>query len=177
MGSLDGIYRRERNKILAWVRSRVADPEEAEDLLQESFLTAVTELDSAGSIEYLLAYVYAVLRNKVGDWYRSKRVGKYSHANLENEFSTEGLLPDKGIGPEREFYRNLILEELAIAVEELPVDQKQVFIENVFEGKTLREISEASGIPEGTLSARKSYAKDFLAKRLKDLKLLFLEEF
>ncbi|TGM97413.1 RNA polymerase sigma factor [Leptospira dzoumogneensis] len=177
MGSLDTIYRRERDRILAWVRSRVADPEEAEDLLQESFLTAVTELDSAGSIEYLLAYVYAVLRNKVGDWYRFKKAGKYSNSRLEQEFFLEDALPDRAAGPEKEFYRSLVLQELAIAVEELPEEQKSAFVQNVFEGKSFREISEATGIPEGTLSARKSYAKDFLAKRLKDLKVFFLEEF
>ncbi|TGK62082.1 sigma-70 family RNA polymerase sigma factor [Leptospira wolffii] len=177
MGSLDGIYRKERGKILAWVRSKVADPEEAEDLLQESFLAAVTELDSAGTIEYLLAYVYSVLRNKVGDWYRSKKASRYSFSDIEKEFSMEEVLPDQSAGPEREFYQNLLMEELSFALEELPSEQRSAFVSNVFEGKSFREISEATGVPEGTLSARKSYAKDFLAKRMKDLKTLFLEEF
>ncbi|TGK06955.1 sigma-70 family RNA polymerase sigma factor [Leptospira semungkisensis] len=177
MGSLDSIYRKERDKILAWVRSRVADPEEAEDLLQESFLAAVTELDSAGTIEYLLGYVYAVLRNKVGDWYRGKKISKYSFSDMEKEFSMDEVLLETGAGPEKEFYQNLLMDELAIAMEELPSEQRFAFISNVFEGKSFREISESTGIPEGTLSARKSYAKDFLAKRMKDLKVLFLEEF
>ncbi|TGK18079.1 sigma-70 family RNA polymerase sigma factor [Leptospira fluminis] len=177
MLSVDKIYRRERNKILAWIRSRISDPEEAEDLLQESFLVAVTELDSSGSIEYLLAYVYAVLRNKVGDWYRKKKTGRYLGVGLENEFLSENSHSYEGIGPERQFYRNLMLEELSLAIGELPADQKTAFVANVIEGKTFREISQETGIPEGTLSARKSSAKNFLEKRLKELKSLFLEEY
>ncbi|EQA34802.1 sigma-70 region 2 [Leptospira inadai serovar Lyme str. 10] len=177
MVSLDKIYRRERNKILAWVRSKVSDPEEAEDLLQESFLIAVAELDSNGSIEYLLAYIYAVLRNKVGDWYRKKKTRKYLVPELENEFDIEKAIPAQGAGPEREFYQKLVLEELSLAIAELPAEQKSVFIANVLEGKTFRKISEETGIPEGTLSARKAYAKEFLSKRLKALRSLFLEEF
>ncbi|TGM10180.1 sigma-70 family RNA polymerase sigma factor [Leptospira barantonii] len=177
MASLEQFYRRERRKILAWIRYRVADPEEAEDILQESFVSALGEMNAAGEIENVIAYTYAVLRNKVKDWYRKRKTNRYRISTLGEEFELDSFLPDTAPNPEKEFYRSVLLEELALAIEELPADQKFAFVENSFQGKTFQEISSETGIPEGTLSARKTYAKEFLNRRLKDLKSLFLENF
>ncbi|MBM9579453.1 RNA polymerase sigma factor [Leptospira sp. 201903070] len=177
MASLEQFYRRERRKILSWIRYRIADPEDAEDLLQESFVSALSEMNAAGEIENIIAYIYAVLRNKVKDWYRKRKSGLYRHSALGEEFSLDSYLPDTAPGPEKEFYRALLLEELSIAIGELPADQKFAFVQNSFEGKTFLELSLETGIAEGTLSARKTYAKEFLIRRLKDMKSLFLENF
>ncbi|XDD49962.1 RNA polymerase sigma factor [Leptospira sp. WS92.C1] len=177
MALLEQFYRRERRKILAWIRYRVADPEEAEDLLQESFVSALGEMNAAGEIENIIAYTYSVLRNKIKDWYRKRKSEQYRHSVLGEEFSLDLFLPDTGPNPEKQFYRFLLLEELALAIEELPLEQKFAFVQNTFEGKTFLELSQETGIPEGTLSARKTYAKEFLNRRLKDLKFLFLENF
>ncbi|PJZ69910.1 RNA polymerase subunit sigma-24 [Leptospira perolatii] len=174
---IENLYRRERKRLLAWIRYRVSDPEDAEDLLQESFYQALTELDSAGTIEYLVAYLYAVVRNKIGDWYRRKKSKAHIRPELESEFGLEDRIQSREKTPEQDFYRQLILEELALAIEELPHEQRFAFVENVIHRRTFREISQETGVPEGTLSARKTYAKEFLSRRLQELKPLFLEEF
>ncbi|MCE9597578.1 MAG: RNA polymerase sigma factor [Spirochaetia bacterium] len=173
--SIENTYRRERNRILAWIRSRISDPEDAEDMLQEAFLAATAELDSVGSLEYLAGYVYAVLRNKVIDWYRRRRAQGLLDSAVAQDL-LEQTLADPSIGPERQSYQALLLEELAAAIEELSPEQKFAFVQSEIEGKTLRQISEETGIPEGTLAARKSYAREYLAKRLNDIRSLFLEE-
>ncbi|RHX96125.1 RNA polymerase subunit sigma-24 [Leptospira yasudae] len=177
MASLEQFYRRERRKILAWIRYRVADPDEAEDILQESFVFALGEMNAAGEIENVIAYTYSVLRNKIKDWYRKRKTAQYRQSALGEEFELDSFLPDSAPNPEKEFYRSILLEELALAIEELPADQKFAFVENSFRGKKFQELSAETGIPEGTLSARKTYAKEFLNRRLKDLKTLFLENF
>ncbi len=158
---LEQTYRRERPRLLGLIRSRIADPEEAEDILQEVFSQAVRNLNAGEVIDNLLGWLYTAARNRIIDWYRRRKP-----VSLQAGSSLEELLADTGLPLEKRFLRSLVIEALIESIEDLSEPQRQVVIMQAIEGRTFREISELTGTSINTLIARKRYALRFLRKRL-----------
>jgi RNA polymerase sigma factor (sigma-70 family) len=166
---LEKVYRNERKTLLGFIRSRTGSLEEAEDLLQDVFFQAIRAASVTEPIENVVGWLYTIARNKIIDRYRRKR-DTVSLQQEREDVTLEDLLADSGIDIEKEVIRRAVMDALIEALEELPVEQRDAFIQQAIEGRTFREISEQSGIPLNTLIARKRYAVQFLRKRLHDLK-------
>jgi len=166
---LEKVYRSERTSLLGFIRSRTGDLEEAEDLLQDVFFQAIRAASVTEPIENIVGWLYTIARNKIIDRYRRKP----STVSLQQEredLTLEELLADSGIDIEKEMIRRAVMDALIEAMEELPPEQRNAFVQQAIEGRTFREISEQSGVPLNTLIARKRYAVQFLRKRLHGLR-------
>jgi RNA polymerase sigma factor (sigma-70 family) len=167
---LEKVYRSERKSLLGFIRSRIGSLEEAEDVLQDVFFQAIRAASVTDPIENVVGWLYRIARNKIIDRYRRKK-DTISLQQQEREDATlEDLLADSGIDTEKEVIRRAVMDALIEALEELPSEQRDAFIQQAIEGRTFREISEQSGTPLNTLIARKRYAVQFLRNRLQDLR-------
>jgi RNA polymerase sigma factor (sigma-70 family) len=121
-------------------------------------------------IEHVTGWLFRVARNRITDWFRRKRPELFSEAAVEDEYGEqlrmEDLLPSPARGPEAEYVRNLLREELEDALDELPQGQREVFIAHELEGRSFKELSAESRVSVNTLLARKRYAVLFLRERL-----------
>lgn len=175
--NLEQTYRRERTNLLGYIRSRVSNQEDAEDILQEVYTQAIRTIDAANPVDNLLGWLYKSASNRVIDWYRKKRRQTISlHAAHEGPGSggplLEELIAGSGIDAETGFIRNLVIEGLTESIDDLPPEQREVFIRQAVNGETFKEIAADTGISINTLLARKRYAVKFLQKRLADMKHL-----
>jgi RNA polymerase sigma factor (sigma-70 family) len=125
-------------------------------------------------IENIIGWLYTIARNKIIDRYRNKRV-TVSLQQEKEDTTLEELLEDSGIDIEKDLIRTAVMDALIEALEELPKEQRDAFIQQAIEGKTFREISEETGTPLNTLIARKRYAVQFLRRRLHELKEIINE--
>jgi len=166
---LEKVYRDERSSLLGFIRSRTGSLEEAEDLLQDVFFQAVRAASVTDPIENVVGWLYTIARNKIIDRYRRKK-DTVSLQQEREEVTLEDLLADSGIDIEKEMIRRAVMDALIEALEELPPEQRDAFIQQAIDGRTFREISEQSGVPLNTLIARKRYAVQFLRKRLHELR-------
>ena len=167
---LERTYKRERGRLLAFIRSRVPRNEDAEDILQDVFTQAMQNLSVTEPIDNLLAWLYTVARNRIVDLYRRRRPTVSIHAKDEESGSLEDLLQDSGLDLEQEVVRQEVLEALMESLDELPPEQREVFLQQAVEGKTFRELAEESGTSINTLLARKRYAVLALRRRLGEIK-------
>lgn len=172
---LEETIQRERRRLLEFIRKRIPQEEDPEDVLQDVF----TELTEAFRVERVIdrvsGWVYRVARNKIADIFRKRRTESLE-ARYEKEYGDgeEGLglndlLPDPSAGPEAEYARRVIMSELMLALDELPEEQRWVFWENEIEERPFRELAEEAGVSLNTLLSRKRYAVLFLRERLRDL--------
>jgi RNA polymerase sigma factor (sigma-70 family) len=166
---LEKVYRDERSALLGFIRSRTGSLDEAEDLLQDVFFQAIRAASVTEPIENVVGWLYTIARNKIIDRYRRKK-NIVSLQQEREDVTLEELLIDSGIDIEKEMIRQAVMDALIEALEELPAEQRDAFIQQAIDGKTFREISERSGVPLNTLIARKRYAVQFLRNRLHDLK-------
>ena len=169
MQRLEKVYRDERSSLLGFIRSRTGSLEEAEDLLQDVFFQAIRAASVTDPIENVVGWLYTIARNKIIDRYRRKK-DTVSLQQEREEVTLEDLLADSGIDIEKEMIRRAVMDALIEALEELPPEQRDAFIQQAIDGRTFREISEQSGVPLNTLIARKRYAVQFLRKRLHELR-------
>jgi RNA polymerase sigma factor (sigma-70 family) len=160
-------YQAEHSKLLKYIRSKVSRLEDAEDIAQDVFFQALTNLNALAPVEDLMAWLFSVARNRIIDWYRKKKPLQLSP---EDELRIEDLVSESGFSQLDRFTRDLVLEAIMDAIEELPVEQRSVIIMQSIEGLTFREIAAIEGISINTLIARKRYAVAFLRKRLKSIK-------
>jgi RNA polymerase sigma factor (sigma-70 family) len=167
---LERTYKRERGRLLAFIRSRVPRNEDAEDILQDVFTQAMQNLSVTEPIDNLLAWLYTVARNRIVDLYRRRRPTVSIHAKDEESGSLEDLLQDSGLDLEQEVVRQEVLEALMESLDELPPEQRELFLQQAVEGKTFRELAEESGTSINTLLARKRYAVLALRRRLGEIK-------
>jgi RNA polymerase sigma factor (sigma-70 family) len=163
--------RRERSRLLAFIRRRIADANEAEDILQESFCELVEAFRIVQPVEHIGPWLFRVIRNRIIDFYRAKRHEVSMNEPVAGEDDSDSvelqdLLPSRDAGPEAAFARSVLLEELQLALDELPAEQRAVFIANEFEGRSFRELAEESGVSINTLLSRKRYAVLSLRRRL-----------
>lgn len=168
--SLAEAFARERSRLRGFIRRRVADPGDVEDILQDAFHELVEAARLLQPIEQVGAWLFRVARNRITDLLRRQRtrgVEVRADADAEDEGeSIEDWLPALEAGPEAAFARRVLLDELEAALDELPPEQRSVFIAHELEGQSFKELAAASGVPLNTLLARKHYAVQHLRRRL-----------
>lgn len=161
---------REQARLRNFIRRRVADRGDAEDILQEVFYEFVETYRLLKPVEQAGAWLFRVARNRIIDLFRKRRPGSLNSPASVNEEGDavllEDLLPSPDAGPDAVYARKLLLEELESAIEELPEDQRQVFVAHEIEGRSFKELAEESGISVNTLLSRKHYAVLQLRRRL-----------
>ncbi len=158
-------------RLLGFIRKRVSNKEDAEDILQDVFYQFA---GSAEPIEQVTSWLFTVARNRITDSYRKQKLPliddiQISTAQEETFDWKEFLLPDND-SPEVMYLRNFFWEELQSALDELPAEQRNVFIQNELEDIPFKKISEQTGVSVATLISRKRYAVLYLRERLADLK-------
>jgi RNA polymerase sigma factor (sigma-70 family) len=165
---------RESARLRNFIRRRVPDREDAEDLLQDVFYELVLAYRLVKPIEQAGAWLFRVARNRIIDRFRKKKTEPRSVARTEDaeEGSAgplEDLLPSPDAGPEAAYARRVLLDEIDAALEELPEEQRFVFVAHELEGKTFRELAAETGVPVNTLLSRKHYAVLHLRRRLRSI--------
>jgi RNA polymerase sigma factor (sigma-70 family) len=167
---ISDVVRRERSRLLNFIRRSVPDPGDAEDILQDVFYRLVEANRLLMPIEHITGWLFRVARNRITDLFRKKEPENFSDlavADGEDEGSSfEDLLPSPDAGPEALYARKLLLDELQLALSELPKEQREVFIAHELQGRTFKELSEATGVSVNTLLSRKRYAVLHLRQRL-----------
>lgn len=162
---------KEQVRLRNFIRRRVADREEAEDVLQDVFYELVLAYRSMEKIEQVGAWLFRVARNRITDLFRKKRPSLLGdQVGVENEegesLGWEEFLPSGDAGPEAVLVQSMLAEELEEALAELPEEQQRVFIANEIEGRSFKEIAEETGVRVNTLLSRKRYAVLHLRRRL-----------
>ncbi len=170
----------EGGRLRNFIRRRVADPRDAEDILQEVFYELVEANRLLMPIEHVTGWLFRVARNRITDLFRKKKPESFSEVAVEGEdgdlLRIEDLLPSPEAGPEAAYLRNLLLDELELALDELPAEQREVFVAHEIEGRSFKELSAESGVNVNTLLARKRYAVLHLRERLQSIHDEFLEK-
>lgn len=170
-GELTEILARERSRLGRFIRRRVADPEDAEDLLQDVLQELVQAYRLPEPIERVGAWLIRVARNRIIDRFRKRsrrsdgEVGRFSE-DLSEEYRLELHLPGAEQGPEALYVRSMVLEALQHALAKLSPPQREVFIEHELEGRSFKEMADRSGTSINTLLARKRAAVLLLRARL-----------
>jgi RNA polymerase sigma factor (sigma-70 family) len=166
-------FLREKDKLLGFIRNRVSSSEEAEDILQDVFYQFVAGFETIESLDRVTSWLYSVARNKIIDRYRrdAARPKKtdfelISGKDDDTPLTLQDILPDLDNTPEATLLREAIWDEITDALDELPADQREIFILNEIEEKSFREIAEETGVSINTLLSRKRYAILALRKRL-----------
>ena len=161
---------REQSRLRSFIRRRVPDPRDAEDILQEVFYELVRANRLLMPIEYVSGWLFRIARNRIIDLFRRKQPANFSDvvtADEEGELlQIEELLPSPEAGPDAIYARNVLLEELEFAIDELPDEQRDVFIAHELERRSFREIAAETGVNLNTLLSRKRYAVLHLRERL-----------
>jgi RNA polymerase sigma factor (sigma-70 family) len=164
---------REQSRLRSFIRRRVPDARDAEDILQDVFVELVEASRLLMPIEHVTGWLFRVARNRVIDFTRRRRPerpGPAAGADQADESRTlDELLPSPADGPEALHLRGLLLEEIESALDELPAAQRQVFVAHELEGRSFKEIAAATGVKVNTLLARKHYAVLHLRERLRDV--------
>ena len=162
---------RERGRLGNFIRQRVPDPGEAEDILQDVFYEFVEAYRLPESIEQVGAWLYRVARNRIIDRFRKKKEDHLPGVTDEGgeESWLDEVLPSPDAGPEAIYARGVLLGELYAALEELPIEQRDVFIAHELDGRSFKELAEENGVGINTLLARKRYAVLHLRARLQTI--------
>jgi len=163
------VVKQERSRLLNFIRRRVPDPGDAEDILQDVFYRLVEANRLLMPLEHITGWLFRVARNRITDLFRKQEPENFSDLEAEDEdegLSFEDLLPSPDAGPEAAYARKMMLDEFARALRELPKEQREVFVAHEFEGKSFQQLSAASGVNVNTLLARKRYAVLHLRERL-----------
>jgi RNA polymerase sigma factor (sigma-70 family) len=162
------VIHQERRRLLQFIRKRVDDEGDAEDILQDVFYELTEAYRLMKPIEQVGAWLYRVARNRIIDRFRKKRPAAEVplNASEENAVRLEDLLPSPDAGPEAIYARSVLLEELDAALEELPEEQRDVFIGHEMDGRSFKELAEDTGLSINTLLSRKHYAILHLRRRL-----------
>ena len=165
------IVAEQRARLRNFIRRRVTDPLDAEDVLQDVFYKLVEANRLLMPIEHVTGWLFRVARNRITDLFRKKRPQNFADARTEDEngglLQVEDLLPSPDAGPEALYVRNMLLEELELALEELPDEQREVFVGHELEGRSFKEMAEETGVSVNTLLSRKRYAVLHLRERLR----------
>jgi RNA polymerase sigma factor (sigma-70 family) len=161
----------ERARLRNFIRRRVPDENDVEDILQDAFYELVEAYRMMKPVEQVSAWLFRVVRNRITDLFRKKRpeaMPKVSATSTDDgeQLLLEDLLPSPDAGPEEVYARNVLLEELDAALDELPEEQREVFIAHELEGYSFKELAVATGVSVNTLLSRKHYAVLHLRQRL-----------
>jgi RNA polymerase sigma factor (sigma-70 family) len=164
---------REHARLRNFIRRRVADPLDAEDILQDVFAKLVEANRLLMPIDHVTGWLFRVARNRITDFFRKKKLESASDIAFADEsderLRLEDLLPSPDAGPEALFAGAALLDELELAVQELPREQREVFVAHELEGRSFKEIAAQTGVNVNTLLSRKRYAVLHLRERLQSI--------
>jgi RNA polymerase sigma factor (sigma-70 family) len=163
----------ESSRLRNFIRKRVPNESDVEELLQEVFYELVAAHRLLMPIDYVTGWLFRVARNRITDLFRKKRPENFADAAIENGegelLRMEDLLPSPEAGPDALYLRQVLFDELEIALGELPAEQREVFIAHEIDGRSFKELSAESGVNVNTLLARKRYAVLHLRQRLQSI--------
>jgi len=163
----------ERPRLRSFIRKRVPNEADAEDLLQEVFYELVQAHRLLQPIEYVTGWLFRVARNRITDLFRKKKPEAFGDRAVEGEegeiMQIADLLPSPDAGPDALYLRGLLLDEMELALGELPAEQRDVFVAHEIEGRSFKEFSAESGVSVNTLLSRKRYAVLYLRRRLQTI--------
>jgi RNA polymerase sigma factor (sigma-70 family) len=167
------VVKREQSRLHNFIRRRVPDPRDAEDILQDVFCKLVEANRLLMPIDHITGWLFRVARNRITDLFRKKKPESFSDTVVADEddelLQLEDLLPSTDAGPEALYARNALLDELELAVDELPEEQLAVFVAHELEGRSFKEIVDETGVNVNTLLSRKRYAVRHLRARLQSM--------
>jgi len=159
------VVERERSRLRDFVRRRVPDPRDVEDIMQDVFYELVEANRLLMPIEHVTGWLFRVARNRIVDLFRKKKPQRFG----DEPIGLEELLPSPDAGPEALHARRALLDELASALAELPEEQRRVFVAHELEGRSFKELAAESGVGVNTLLSRKRYAVLRLRERLRGI--------
>ena len=165
---------RERGRLRNFIRKRVPDREDAEDVLQDVFYELVEAYRMMSPVEQVTAWLFRVARNRITDLFRRRQreAQRTESAPVSEDgemLRLEDWLPSPDAGPDANYARSVLLEELDAAIDELPEEQREVFVAHELMGQSFKEIAAQTGVSVNTLLSRKHYAVLYLRERLKDI--------
>ncbi|MGD0669422.1 MAG: sigma-70 family RNA polymerase sigma factor [Bryobacteraceae bacterium] len=167
------VVKREQSRLGNFIRRRVPDPRDAEDILQDVFYELVEANRLLMPIDHVTGWLFRVARNRITDLFRKKKPESFSDTVVADEddelLRLEDLLPSPAAGPEALYARNVLLDELELAVDELPEEQREVFVAHELEGRSFKEMAAETGVSVNTLLSRKRYAVLHLRERLQSI--------
>ena len=170
---------RDAPRLRSFVRKRVLDIEDAEDVLQDVFYELIEAYRLMKPAEQVTAWLYRVARNRITDLFRKRKYESLSAPAFigadDDSATLEDMLPSPNSGPDAIFARNVLLNGLDDALEELPREQREVFVGHELLGRSFKEMSEELGVSVNTLLSRKRYAVLHLRKRLQEMEQVFGE--
>jgi len=162
------------SRLRNFIRRRVSDPADAEDILQEVFYELVEANRLLMPIDHVTGWLFRVARNRITDLFRKKKPVAFSNAAFDDEEDSEmprleELLPSRDAGPDALYVRNVLLGELEDALDELPEEQRYAFVKHELEGRSFKQMSAESGVSVNTLLSQKRYALLHLRERLQTI--------
>jgi RNA polymerase sigma factor (sigma-70 family) len=170
---ISDVVKRERSRLRNFIRRRVPDPRDAEDILQDVFYELVEANRLLMPIEHVTGWLFRVARNRITDLFRKQRTESFSDAAGADQngdlLQFEDLLPSPDAGPEALYANNVLLDELELAIDELPEEQREVFVAHELEGRSFKEMAAETGVSVNTLLSRKRYAVLYLRERLQNI--------
>ena len=170
---ISAIVAEERVRLRNFIRRRVPDPLDVEDIVQEVFYELVQANRLLMPIDHVTGWLFRVARNRIIDLFRKARLESFSDSAVANEndevLRLEDLLPSPDAGPEALYARSALLDALELAIDELPEEQRDVFIAHELEGRSFKEMAAEKGVSVNTLLSRKRYAMLHLRERLKNI--------
>jgi len=167
------VVRREGGRLARFIRRRVSDPRDAEDILQDVFCELVEANRLLMPIEHATGWLFRVARNRIVDLLRRRTPERFRDLEAVDDDGErrglEDLLPSPDAGPEALYARRVLLDELEQALDELPDEQREVFVAHELEGRSFKEMAAATGVSVNTLLSRKRYAVLALRERLQSI--------
>ena len=167
------VVKREQSRLHNFIRRRVPDPLDAEDILQDVFCELVEANRLLMPIDHVTGWLFRVARNRIIDLLRKKKPESFSDAAIADEedelLHLEDLLPSPDAGPEALYFRHLLLDELELAVAGLPREQREVFVAHELEGRSFKQMAAETGVSMNSLLSRKRYAVQHLRERLQSI--------
>src|SRR5271167_1538733 len=167
------VVKQEQSRLRNFIRRRVPDPRDAEDILQEVFYELVEANRLLMPVEHVTGWLFRVARNRITDLFRKKQPESFSDAAVANDeeelLRLEDLLPSPDAGPDELYARSVLLDELEFALDELPEEQREVFVGHEIEGHSFKQMAAETGVSVNTLLSRKRYAVLHLRERLQSI--------
>jgi len=170
------VVKREQSRLGNFIRRRVPDPRDAEDILQDVFYELVEANRLLMPIEHVTGWLFRVARNRITDLFRKKKPESFGASAVADEddgemlqLHVEDLLPSPDAGPDALYARNVLLDELELAIGELPGEQREVFVAHELEGRSFKQMAAETGVSVNTLLSRKRYAVLHLRERLQSI--------
>ena len=167
---LSEVVTREQSRLRSFIRRRVPDPRDAEDILQDVFYRLVEANRLLMPIDHVTGWLFQVARNRITDFFRKQRPEQFSESAVvhpgEEVLGIEDLLPSPDAGPDAVYARRLLLDEIEDALDELPPEQREVFVAHELDGRSFKDMAAEAGVSINTLLSRKRYAVLHLRARL-----------